>query len=240
MEPLADKDSALMRRFTIAFLAIVVALLSPIIWTQATRTISIDFSVFVEQMAARYSPERVSVAERWETLLVELSGKSASQQTIRVNEFFHRTIRYRTDQQLYSQEDYWASPLETLGHGLGDCEDWAIAKYISLRHLGVPDEQLRLIYVRARIGGARSPITQAHMVLGYYPSPDDEPMILDSLISSVLPASERTDLSPVFSFNSRGLWVGQGSAPAAGTPTARLSLWRDVIARMQQEGIQLQ
>ncbi|MEE4295989.1 MAG: transglutaminase-like cysteine peptidase [Wenzhouxiangella sp.] len=210
------------------------------IWTQPLRRISIDFPVFEQQMGVRFGPDRVAVAERWRTLLEDLSEQPALEQSVRVNDFFHRTIRYRTDQQLYRQEDYWASPLETLGNGLGDCEDWAIAKYITLRYLGVSDDQLRLIYVRARLGGARSPITQAHMVLGYYPSPDEEPIILDSLISSVLPASERTDLSPVFSFNSRGLWVGQGSAPAAGTPTARLSLWRDVIARMQQEGIQLQ
>ena len=78
------------------------------------------------------------------------------------------------------------------------------------------------------------------MVLGYYPSPQSEPVILDSLISTVLPASERTDLAPVFSFNSRGLWVGQGTAAASGSPTARLSLWREVLVRMQEEGIKLQ
>ncbi len=237
---MADKAPELKRSLLIAAGVIAVVLFSAPIWTQSSGALKIDFGIFNRQMADRFAPERVLVAEKWEALLEELSGQSAADQSIRVNEFFHRTIRYRTDQQLYRQEDYWASPLETLGNGLGDCEDWAIAKYVTLRHLGIAEDQLRLIYVRARIGGARSTITQAHMVLGYYPSPDQEPIILDSLISSVMPASERTDLSPVFSFNARGLWVGQGSAPAAGTPTARLSLWRDVIARMQQEGIQLQ
>lgn len=237
---MTDKPSGPTRSLTIALIAIALVLVSAGIWTQSLRKLNIDFVVFERQMATRFGPDRVAVAERWKDLLAELAGQPASEQSVRVNEFFHRTIRYRTDEQLYRQEDYWASPLETLGHGLGDCEDWAIAKYIALRQLGVSDDQLRLIYVRARIGGARSPITQAHMVLGYYPAADEEPIILDSLISSVLPASQRTDLSPVFSFNSRGLWVGQGSAPAAGTPTARLSQWRDVIARMQQEGIQLQ
>jgi predicted transglutaminase-like cysteine proteinase len=208
--------------------------------TQLESSVRIDFDTFIDQMRLRFSVERVVVAERWQAMMTDVVESPPDAQLERVNAFFHRAVRYRTDQQLYGREDYWASPLETLGNGLGDCEDWAIAKYITLRHLGIPDERLRLIYVRAQIGGARSPITQAHMVLGYYPSPDSEPIILDSLISAVLPASERSDLSPVFSFNSRGIWVGQGTATASGSPTARLSLWRDVLVRMQQEGIQLQ
>jgi hypothetical protein len=74
------------------------------------------------------------------------------------------------------------------------------------------------------------------MVLGFYPQPSDEPLILDNLISSVRPASQRPDLSPIFSFNNNGLWVGGASASSA-DPTARLSRWRDVLDRMRQEGL---
>jgi hypothetical protein len=75
------------------------------------------------------------------------------------------------------------------------------------------------------------------MVLAYYESPDDEPLILDSLTRDVLPASERTDLFPVFSFNSESLWVG-GNRASSTSPTQRLSHWRKVIERMDGEGIQ--
>ncbi len=202
--------------------------------------VQIDFDRVSEAMRAQFSDDRVDVVRRWQTLLDELNGAPEREQLRRVNEFFHRNVRYETDDRLYGVEDYWATPLEILGHGLGDCEDWAIAKYISLRHLGIPDRNLRLIYVRAQIGGPRSPLSQAHMVLGYYEKPTSEPIILDSLIASVMPAADRTDLSPVFSFNADGLWVGQGTTPAAGSPTARLSLWREVLERMQREGIQIQ
>ena len=95
---------------------------------------------------------------------------------------------------------------------------------------------MRLIYVRAKIGGPHSSISQAHMVLGYYPKPGDEPLILDNLVTEIYPASRRTDLTPVFSFNSEGLWVGQTNS--GNSATARLSRWRGVIERMQQEGME--
>ncbi len=134
---------------------------------------------------------------------------------------------------MWGQEDYWATPLEALGKGEGDCEDYAIAKYVTLKQLGVPGEQLRMIYVRARIG--RSSITQAHMVLGWYETPSAQPLVLDNLVPSITPAEYRTDLDPLFSFNSQGLWAG-GSSQSRADPLARLSRWRRVIDRMRDQG----
>jgi predicted transglutaminase-like cysteine proteinase len=202
--------------------------------------LNINFNRFADQMRNQFPAERIQVADRWQELLDGLTGQTEREQVLQINAFFHRNIRYQTDQSLYGQNDYWASPLETLGHGRGDCEDWAIAKYISLRQLGISDDKLRLIYVRARIGGPNSRISEAHMVLGYYETPDAVPLIMDSLLGNVLPATQRDDLSPVFSFNAAGLWAGQGNSRANASPLARLSLWRDVIERMQQQGIVLQ
>ncbi|MFZ9138288.1 MAG: transglutaminase, partial [Hylemonella sp.] len=98
--------------------------------------------------------------------------------------------------------------------------------------LGVPNNKLRMIYVRARMGATRS---QAHMVLGYYEQPTDEPLILDNLIGSIRQASQRNDLSPVFSFNNEGLWV-PGATASSADPTTRLSRWREVLDRMRQDG----
>jgi predicted transglutaminase-like cysteine proteinase len=134
--------------------------------------------------------------------------------------------------EVYKVEDYWATPLEFMGHGAGDCEDFAIAKYMTLRILGIPNERLRLIYVRYQSGGT-PPI--AHMVLGFYAQPTEEPVILDNMVTSVRPASMRPDLSPVYSFNSDGLWVG--GATTSTDPTTRLSRWRDVLERMHQDGL---
>jgi len=136
---------------------------------------------------------------------------------------------------VWGARDYWATPLETLGRGQGDCEDFSIAKYVTLGLLGVPLERLRITYVRAETGLPGSGIVQAHMVLAYYPAPGMEPLILDNLVGQLHPASRRPDLKPVFGFNSQGLWVAGKKASA--DPTARLSRWRDLLRRMNEEGL---
>ena len=85
--------------------------------------------------------------------------------------------------------------------------------YDSLLELGVPINKLRLVYVRAtqEVAGGGGTIQQAHMVLAYYPKPNADPLVLDNLNKRILPASQRHDLSPVFSFNSAGLWQGTGN-----------------------------
>lgn len=199
--------------------------------------IEINFQTMISGLERNILPQRRQVIYAWQQLLTELEQEAESTQIEKINSFFHSNVRYDTDLRLYGVEDYWATPAQTLSLGRGDCEDYAIAKYISLRRLGIADEKLRLIYVRARIGGARSNITEAHMVLGYYATPDAEPLILDSLLSQILPASERPDLTPVFSFNIAGLWAGQGNQRAQSSPVSRLSRWSDVLLRMEQEGI---
>ena len=111
-----------------------------------------------------------------------------------VNDQLNR-IPFLTDQAHWGQDDYWATPAESVASNGGDCEDYAIAKYFMLRELGVPLQRLRITYVKAL------KINEAHMVLAYYPRPDAEPLVLDNLDGRVRPASERSDLVPVYSFN---------------------------------------
>lgn len=181
----------------------------------------------------RYGAPAVANIVAWRKLIEEARDLPDQDKLNKVNTFFNRRVLYQTDAQVWQQEDYWATPLEFMGRGAGDCEDFSIAKYITLQMMGIKNEHLRLSYVRYKVG-ATPPI--AHMVLGYYPEPTSEPLILDNMISSVRLASMRTDLAPVFSFNSDGLWVG-GATTSSADPTARLSRWRDVLERMRQDGI---
>ncbi len=181
----------------------------------------------------RYGQRAAETVLAWRRLIEESRALPDLDKLNKVNAFFNRRILFQTDWEVWGQEDYWATPLEFMGKGAGDCEDFVIAKYVSLQLLGVSNERLRLIYVRAKSGATAS---IAHMVLGYYAQPAEEPLILDNLISSVRPASMRSDLIPVFSFNSDGLWVG-GATTSSADPTARLSRWRDVLERMHQEGL---
>jgi len=180
----------------------------------------------------RYGPQAAAIIKDWKKLIEESRDLEEFEQIKRVNLFFNRQMLFRSDKDIWQQEDYWATPLEFVGRGAGDCEDYTIAKYVTLQMLGFKNDRLRLIYVRAK----SSSISEAHMVLGFYPQPTEEPLVLDNLISSIRKASQRPDLQPVFSFNDSGLWVGGASAPAA-DPVARLSRWRDVLERMNEVGI---
>lgn len=146
-----------------------------------------------------------------------------------VNDFFNQ-IPFDDDWDLWDREDYWATPIEMLGVRGADCEDFAIAKYFSLRELGVPAERLRITYVKA------IELNQAHMVLAYYPQPEAEPMILDNLIPAIRPAGERDDLVPVYGFNGDSLWLaankGQGSKVGG---SSRIKRWNDLRAKMAGE-----
>lgn len=163
-------------------------------------------------------------------------GSSAEHQVAQVNQFFNEQVAWKTDAEIWGQPDYWASPLETLSRGAGDCEDLAMAKYFALLGMGVPEAHLRLVYVRALVSGR----PQAHMVLAWYPGPGSEPWILDNLDPVLRRASERADLAPVFSFNAQGLWQGASvtgdGMRQTGNPLTRLTIWRDARARARAEG----
>jgi predicted transglutaminase-like cysteine proteinase len=152
-----------------------------------------------------------------------------------LNLFFNRRVVFREDIEVWGQIDYWATPLEMLSRGEGDCEDYAIAKYFSLVAAGVSPGRMRLVYVKATLAGVSGAVQQAHMVLAYYGGGNTDPLILDNLINEIRPASRRPDLLPVFSFNTEGLWSGT-QGPGAGDPASRLSRWRDLLARAKDQG----
>ncbi len=184
--------------------------------------------------AQAQGPQALSGAKALQGVLAVLAGQDEHAKLLAINQFFNRRIVFASDAEVWGQTDYWASPLETLAKGHGDCEDYVIGKYFALLAAGVPVAKLRLVYVRATIGGPGGEVL-AHMVLAYYASPGGEPLILDNLIGELRPAARRPDLEPVFSFNGEGLWQGVG-AQAAGDPVARLSRWREVLAKARAEG----
>lgn len=201
----------------------------------ALKVAAVDFDRMQRVISQRFGTVAVASLRDWQRLLQESADQPAPAKLQQVNDFFNRRIRFGEDQEIWGQSDYWATPMETLGRGAGDCEDFTIAKYFTLLLLGIPEEKLRLIYVQARLGGANSSITQAHMVLAFYPTPEAEPLILDNLINDLQPASRRPDLQPVFSFNRQGLWQGASGARGAGGPSS-LSRWEQLLKRARAEG----
>jgi predicted transglutaminase-like cysteine proteinase len=187
----------------------------------------------MREAAMRLGPGAVAEVAPLERLMAELQTQDELHRLVSVNRYFNHRIQFRDDPEVWGQNDYWASPLETLSRARGDCEDFVIAKYAVLLSASVPLERLRLVYVRATLPDQAKPL--AHMVLAYYPAPGAVPLILDNLRPEVLPATQRPDLAPVFSFNSAGLWQGAGNTQA-GDPMARLSRWRDAWQRTRLQG----
>lgn len=191
-----------------------------------------DFAQISRRAKALYGPlgEGRQRIDAWQRLLATQKPLDEAEQLRVVNQFFNHQLRYMEDVDLWHEVDYWATPIEALFKGAGDCEDYAIAKYFSLRHLGVPAQKLRITYVKALRQN------RAHMVLTYYATPTAMPLVLDSLMDPILPANQRQDLLPVYAFNGEGLWLtGAGGNKKVGD-TKRLSRWQDVLKKMNAEG----
>lgn len=194
-----------------------------------------DATALARAVTRASTPRAADTIKAWANLLASARELPDIEKLRQVNDFFNRNTQFEEDQRLWAVPDYWATPLETMTMGAGDCEDFSIAKYFTLKAVGIPVERLRLVYVKARIGGPSSGMNQAHMVLAYYTNPDSEPLVLDNLISEIRPASRRADLTPVFSFNSDGIWAGTGNKDP-NADSSRLSRWRDLLARARAEG----
>lgn len=135
------------------------------------------------------------------TLMDSLLTEAEDNKVIKVNAFYNQ-IPYKSDTQTWGKKDYWATRLEFLGVGQGDCEDYAVAKFLTLLQLDVPQEKLFLTYVKAK-GYA----DEAHMVVTYYKKPGTVPFVLDNYVKKIMPATKRTDLVPIYSFTANDLFL---------------------------------
>jgi len=175
----------------------------------------------------KYGAESVVRIQQWQKLMLTAKGLPEKEKLQQVNNFFNRRIDFVDDIYLWGANDYWATPLEFLSQGAGDCEDYSIAKYFTLKELGVPEKKMRITYVKAL------KLNQAHMVLTYFATPRAIPVVLDNLIPQIKSATQRKDLLPVYSFNGSGLWLAKarGSGKRVGG-SGRLNMWSELKNRM--------
>jgi predicted transglutaminase-like cysteine proteinase len=136
-------------------------------------------------------------AKGWQNFIETLKGKDLKAQLKEVNKTMN-SKRYILDMDNWGKDDYWATPYQFLKKN-GDCEDYAISKYMILKELGVPAENMRVVALQdlnLKLG---------HAVLVVYDG--DEPMLLDNQISSVVAANSVRHYQPVFSINEEGWWL---------------------------------
>jgi predicted transglutaminase-like cysteine proteinase len=183
---------------------VIIFMLSAVVIFITTAVSSEMFYVPNEKLGSYNKLYGVQADKRLTALLELMNRIHASDETTKVREintFFNR-LEYRSDAQVWGKSDYWATRLEFLGKGMGDCEDYAVAKFLTLIQLGVPAEKLFLTYVKA-IGWAET----AHMVVSYYPQKGGVPLILDNYNKQIVLATERKDLLPVYSFTANDLYI---------------------------------
>ena len=180
---------------------------------------------YLRKLESQYGYEAAVRLRRWQKLIKDIRNDSEAQKLKKVNDFFN-TVRYVNDIDHWKKEDYWATPVEFLITNAGDCEDYSIAKYYTLRELGIPDSKMSIAYVKAL------EYNQAHMVLTYYKRRGAQPLVLDNLDPVIKPARKRKDLLPVYSFNADYLWLAKkrGGGQLVGG-SERLSLWQDLRQR---------
>jgi predicted transglutaminase-like cysteine proteinase len=206
------------------FIVVILVLSSTIMAASAAINFSAELILKVKEKHGEQASNRVL---GWQALL-ESAGKLSDKEKLKaVNDFFNQQIEFVDDSYLWKVNDYWATPLEVLAIGAGDCEDYSIAKYFTLLELGVSDSKMRITYVKA------IELNQAHMVLTYFEKPGAVPVVLDNLIPQIKSASRRRDLLPVYSFNGSGLWLAKvrGSGKRIGG-SSRLDKWGGLKNRM--------
>lgn len=138
---------------------------------------------------------------QWRKFLGTLVGKDKLTQATEVNAYMNKA-KYIDDDTNWGQKDYWESPGEFMAK-FGDCEDYAIAKFLSLQLLGFDPQSIRVVAVKdlnLKVG---------HAVLAVFI--DGKVYILDNQISQVVEAKSIRHYQPVFSINQTRWWTHRAS-----------------------------
>lgn len=155
--------------------------------------------------------EQGAVATEWRRLVQALRGLDPMARVERANAEINR-VPYVRSELNWARRDYWETPLELIA-GSGQCQDFAVAKYLLLREAGMPAEQLRVVVVQDRRAGL------AHAVLLAYVG--GKPLILDNQAEAVLPASEVGHYEPLYALGEDGWWMyDRTPQPAPGLTAA--------------------
>lgn len=163
-------------------------------------------------------------------LLNELNDKSELEKLTKINNFFNK-ITYNNDLKIWKVQDYWATREEFLNVEQGDCEDYVIAKYFSLRQLDIPNDKIFFTYAKA------IKYKQSHMVLTYFEKKGAVPLVLDNLVGEIKLSTERGDLRPLFSFNGEKIYMAKQRGLGRVVPHGKVNLtkWTNLILKIQRE-----
>lgn len=179
---------------------------------------STDLSAFSKWKSVfdRFSYEARSASSnavlvQWKEDLRQFRGQPIEQMASNVNDMVNR-VRYINDSRNWGKSDYWETPTEFFSRG-GDCEDFAITKYASLRALGVPDSHMRLAVVKDLQKNI------PHAILIVYT--ESGPMVLDNQIKQMRRADSISHYKPIFSINRTAWWLHTSRGSSTQIASAR-------------------
>ncbi len=165
----------------------------------------------------------------WDRVITKAKKAKTIKKLKYVNDFFN-SIRYMSDKKHWHKTDYWATPMEFLGTGAGDCEDYAIAKYFTLIKVGIPERKLRIAYVK--LLRKRTKFEESHMVLLYYHKPNSTPIVLGNVNKKLKLATKRKDLKMIYSFNAGGLYKAKKKGQAKKVRNNDLTQWKSLMNKI--------
>jgi predicted transglutaminase-like cysteine proteinase len=170
---------------------------------------SSDLSAFTRWhgVMARFetqSSAQDSLTLRWRRLFSGLRGLPFTSMVRRVNDIMNARP-YVSDWRVWQQSDYWATPGEFMQAG-GDCEDYALAKYLALRSLGVPSGMMRIVIVHDMILRIPHAILLVRAPEAVY--------VLDNQNRAMRRAEDVHRYQPIYSINHDGWWFHQSPALA--------------------------
>jgi len=147
-------------------------------------------------------------ARRFLTILAAVKAREGRAQLDEVNRHINSAIRYVSDMAQHGEPDRWSAPLAALAAGRGDCEDYAIAKYVILREAGFPAGDLRFLLVRDRLARDDHAVLAARF--------EGQWLILDNRFLRIPEDREMHNFTPLFALDHEG--VKLVAAPYAKVP----------------------
>jgi len=192
-----------------------------------------EFSIakaFMDKIDREYGP----IAKKRAFYLVQMMNDARDLDDMgkmeKVNDFFNQTP-YASDKTTWGISDYWATRYEFIGKDRADCEDYVIAKYFTLKELGIPTSKLYMTYAKS------IRYKTAHLVLTYYETPKSIPLVLDNYNFKILPASVRDDLIPIYSFSGDELFNAKQAQIGKMVPAAKRQTrpWDELVISRQKD-----
>lgn len=134
--------------------------------------------------------------QRWQQMLNEVRSETRQRQLNLVNTYMN-THRYIVDPINWGVNEYWAIPNEFLKK-FGDCEDYAIAKYLSLRALGWNPDDMSIVVLQ----DMNLRVMHAVLIVKF----NGANMLLDNQITLVIDSEKVHHYKPIYSLNEKGWW----------------------------------